>query len=108
MQKYSAIMVLVTSTATVLSVSPAFTQTLPAHRIGVRTVNGIGEFYDRTTNTKFTLRGNNHIRLAAQTKYNGSVITYHSTFNVGQYDVTSAEQALTLMQSRDTIPLGFS
>lgn len=78
---------------------PAMAQTLPVHRIGVRTVNGVGEFYDRTTNNRFIPRGNNFIRLAKQTGYSGSATTYHSTFNVGVYDGADAEQALSRMRS---------
>lgn len=37
---------------------------LPDHRIGIRVVNGVGEFYDRKTNKKFVPRGNNYIRLS--------------------------------------------
>jgi hypothetical protein len=37
---------------------------LPDHRIGIRVANGVGEFYDRTTNQRFVPRGNNYIRLA--------------------------------------------
>ena len=35
----------------------------PEHRIGVRVVNGAGEFYDRLSGEKFIPRGNNHISL---------------------------------------------
>src|ERR671925_1385848 len=31
------------------------------HRIGVRQVNGVGEFYDKQTNEKFVPRGANYV-----------------------------------------------
>jgi hypothetical protein len=74
---------------------------LPSHRIAVRTgTDGLAELYDRATGSTFTARGNNFIRLATQTDYNGNSTFYHSTFNVGLYDAAGAETALALMQGR--------
>jgi hypothetical protein len=56
----------------------------PQHVIGVRIVNGAGEFYDRRTGARFTPRGNNYLRRP-------------STFVVGRYDSTAAEAALRTM-----------
>lgn len=58
------------------------------HRLGVRLVNGTGEFYDRLTNNKFVPRGNNYIRLGSQ--ITNSVVSqiYHSLFDPGRYDTT--------------------
>jgi Cellulase (glycosyl hydrolase family 5) len=56
------------------------------HRLGVRIVNGTGEFYDRVTNDKFIARGNNYIRLGAQTTSSGGSQIYHSLFDPGRYD----------------------
>ena len=56
------------------------------HRIGVRVVDGIGEFYDRATNEKFIPRGNNYIRLDPQPTEDGGTQTYHSVFDPGLYD----------------------
>lgn len=56
------------------------------HRIGIRVVNGIGEFYDRVTGQKFIPRGNNYVRLAPQTAPDGSTQVYHSVFDPGQYN----------------------
>lgn len=67
-----------------------------AHRIGVRQINGFGEFYDRKTDARFVPRGNNYIRLAPQL-VGGQTQVYHSTFIVGRYDPTRAETALTRM-----------
>jgi hypothetical protein len=62
----------------------------------VRRANGFGEFYDRTTDSKFVPRGNNYIRLAPQL-VGGHTQVYHSTFIVGRYDPTRAETALARM-----------
>ena len=59
---------------------PVTTTTLaPAveHRIGVRVVDGAGEFYDRVTGDRFVPRGVNLIRLSGGN---------HSTMDVGRYD----------------------
>ena len=71
---------------------------LPVHRIGVRLVNGVGEFYDKATDAKFVPRGNNYIRLAAQSPPCGPDY-YHSTFDPGLYDPSRVEQALARMQA---------
>jgi hypothetical protein len=67
------------------------------HRIGIHERNGFGEFYDRTTGASFVPRGSNYIRLAPQVDTFGRRQVYHSTFIVGQYDVTRAEAALARM-----------
>ena len=67
------------------------------HRIGVRSPGGRGEFFDRTTNTLFTPRGANYIRLAGQTGWTGLPLVYHSTFNVGAYDAVAADNMLARM-----------
>jgi hypothetical protein len=71
----------------------------PEHRIGVRIVDGVGEFYDRLTGDKVVPRGNNYIRLANQRSPSGQTFFYHSTFNVGLYDSARAEQALRRMHA---------
>ena len=74
---------------------------LAPHRIAVRTgTDGLAEFYDRSTGSTFTARGNNFIRLANQTDYGGNTNFYHSTFNVGLYDALDAEATLAHMQTR--------
>src|SRR5262249_31311658 len=67
---------------------------LASHRIGVRPAGSFAEFYDRTTGATFTPRGNNYIRLATLTDRNGNPQLAHSTFAVGLYDQTGAENAL--------------
>lgn len=71
----------------------------PSHRIAVRSAGGRGEFYDRTTNSAFTPRGANYVRLSSQVGWTGNTFTYHSTFNVGLYDAAAAERMLVRMQS---------
>jgi hypothetical protein len=71
----------------------------PQHRIGVRVVNGDGEFLDRSTGKKFVPRGYNYIRLGKTAAPCVDVGTlYHSTFNVGLYDAARTERALAAMQ----------
>lgn len=72
---------------------------LPEHRIGVRVVDGLGEFYNRLTSERFIPRGNNYIRLAAQVGFNGETFVYHSTFNVDHYDRKQADDALNKMHA---------
>ena len=69
------------------------------HRIGVRVVNGVGEFYDRLTGKKFIPRGNNYISLDPMTKKGGGPVITFSMFNPGFYDHTEVSQALTQMHS---------
>lgn len=79
-------------------------QVVPSHRIGLRTVNGVGEFYRRDTGAVFVPRGNDFIRLAQQTHlpaYGGTPIITHSLFNVGLYNASDVENALSLMESSD-------
>jgi hypothetical protein len=72
----------------------------PQHAIGVRVVNGTGEFYLRTTNEKFIPRGNNYLRRADQLFVGGSHMIFGSTFIVGRYDATAAEAALRTMHDQ--------
>jgi hypothetical protein len=72
-------------------------QPVAEHRIGVREVNGFGEFYDRTTGATFVPRGSNYIRLAPQVDVQGRTQVYHSTFNLGAYDPGGADAALGRM-----------
>ncbi|HEX9090227.1 MAG TPA: hypothetical protein VF831_02000, partial [Anaerolineales bacterium] len=68
------------------------------HRITIRMVDGVGEFYDRLSGEKFIPRGNNFIRLAAQKGFSGETFTYHSTFNTNLYDPMDVEAALSKME----------
>jgi len=63
----------------------------PEHRIGVRVVDGVGEFYDRQTGERFVPRGNNYTQLGPQTHPSGSTQIYHTTFDPGVYDAAQTE-----------------
>lgn len=82
-------------------IAACLSQPATQHRIAVRLVNGVGEFYFRDTGAVFTPRGNNYVRLAPQTHHPGygQPSVYHSLFNVGGYDRDDAEAQLSLMQS---------
>lgn len=64
----------------------------PTHRIGIRKMDGIGEFFDRQTGEKFIPRGFNYVRLAPMSTRNSSL--WHSTLNPGFYDPERADKAL--------------
>ncbi|MFH2101860.1 MAG: cellulase family glycosylhydrolase [Chloroflexota bacterium] len=87
-----------TKTPVTYTITPS-PQPPPKHRIGVRMIDGIGEFYDRVTGEKFIPRGNNYIRLAKQHSPSGETILYHSTFNPGLYDPTRIDETLQRMRS---------
>lgn len=72
---------------------------LAPHSIGVRPTATIAEFFDRGTGNTFVPRRNNYIRLASQLYPDGSTRVAHSTFTVGQYDQSRAENALATMQA---------
>jgi hypothetical protein len=73
---------------------------LAPHQIGVRSSpSGFAELYNRSSDTTFTPRGNNYIRLAYQTDSTGNTTFYHSTFNVGLYDSNRADTVLAAMQT---------
>jgi hypothetical protein len=84
---------------TIPSATPEPTPLPPEHRITIRTVDGIGEFYDQLSGEKFIPRGNNYIRVAPQQGYSGETFTYHSTFNTDQYNPAEVEAALSNMQA---------
>ncbi len=71
----------------------------PDHHIAVRVVNGVGEFYNRKTGQKFIPRGMNYIRLAPQTKMDGSSTFGHSLFDPGQYNSLRITNDLTKMHN---------
>ena len=72
-------------------------QPVPEHQIGICTVNGFGEFYDRTTGAKFVPRGNNYIRVAPQVDTFGRTQVYHSTSIVREYNPARADASLARM-----------
>ncbi len=62
----------------------------PTHTIGVRSVNGNGEFYNKITGEKFIPRGNHYARL---------IPSAHALFDVGVYNASAVETALNSMQN---------
>lgn len=95
-----------TSPAPTLTPSPippmaTFTPTLipPQHRIGIRVVDGAGEFYDRMTGEKFIPRGNNYVRLSSRPHCLNAGTIYHSNFTPGEYDPARTESALAQMKA---------
>lgn len=67
------------------------------HRIGVRQVDGAGEFYDRQTGEKFVPRGYNYVRLSPINGTSGQ--PWEETLNPGFYDPVLAEEALRQMHT---------
>jgi len=79
--------------------SPAVTSPAAVeHRIGIRLVDGAGEFYDRVTGAKFTPRGMNYIHLAEQPTDDGGRTVYHSLFDPGRYEPALVGEALEKMK----------
>jgi len=79
-----------TQTATPVASTGPSARPPSEHRIGVRTVGGAGEFFDRETNQRFTPRGANLVRLAGG---------HHSTLDPAFYDPAQLAIALERMAS---------
>lgn len=78
----------------------AAAQAPPLHPIAVRVGNdGVGEFYDRTTNVTFTPRGNNYVRLADLPLVFGGHGVQHALLVPGIYDPVAADNALSAMNA---------
>ena len=71
----------------------------PEHCIGVRVVDGVGEFYDRVTGERFVPRGNIYTRLAEQVSDSGHTMLWHSAFNPSHYNPALADEVLLRMHS---------
>jgi hypothetical protein len=69
------------------------------HHIGVRIINGVGEFYNRTTGNEFVPRGMNYVRLAQQPKSDGSTTFGHALFDPGKYDSSRVNSDLQKMHA---------
>lgn len=82
----------------VLTLTP--TQPPPEHRIAIRLVDGIDEFYDRLSGEKFIPRGNNYVQVTAQQDYSGNTYYNNSTFNTNFYKPQVVEAALSTMQGQ--------
>lgn len=73
---------------------------VPEHHIDIRIVeNGVGEFYNRITGDKFIPRGMNYVRLANQTKSDGSSTFGHALFDPGQYNSLKVSSDLSKMHN---------
>jgi Cellulase (glycosyl hydrolase family 5) len=72
---------------------------LGAHEIGVQSTSSYAVLAKRSTGQAFVPRGNNYMRLATLTDTNGNSLLGHSTFNVGLYNATQADAALSQMQA---------
>jgi len=81
-----------------VSPTPMTTPTIRPHRIGIRVIDGAGEFYDRSTGEIFVPRGNNYIRLADQRACGEPGLIYHSIFDFGLYEPARAKAALAEMK----------
>ena len=71
--------------------SPPTDRPRPEHRIGIRVVDGVGEFYDRQTGTKFVPRGFNYHHMADQQMTWGETQYTIATLNSDVYDSSAAE-----------------
>lgn len=79
---------------------PTSTPKMPAeHQIAVRETGGVGEFIQRLSGEKFIPRGMNYIRLAQQTKIDGSSSFGHALFDPGLYDSTRVSSDLQKMHA---------
>jgi hypothetical protein len=75
------------------------TSALPKHRIGLRSTGDRVEFYDHLDGGQFIPRGYNYVRVGIlQPPCLDTGITYHTTFNVGEYDAGRVDQDLSQMQ----------
>ena len=78
------------------SPTPTPTPVPPEHVIGVRLVNGLGQFYNVQTGERFVPRGANYVRIDyAIADGQGR----HSTFDPDLYDPVAIDQALGRMES---------
>jgi len=82
-----------------ISATESTESSLPAHRIQVRTVNGVGEFYDTVTNEKFIPRGMNYNRFL--TSVNGMI--NDNVLSTTRYDPVTVEKDFAEMEA-----LGFN
>ncbi len=87
------------TTSTTVAATSTTGPPAPEHRIGVRVVDGVGEFFDRQTGATFVPRGNNYTRLDPQPTPGGGSQVYHSVFDPGRYDVAELTTALDEMEA---------
>lgn len=70
------------------------------HLIGVRVVDGVGEFFARDTGEKFVPRGMNYIRLGGQILWDGSSNFGYNMFDPGKYNAPKIDLDLNIMNMR--------
>ena len=87
------------ATATAAEARPPATEESgpPEHIIGIRTSDGVGEFFNRQTGELFVPRGNNYVRLDPQPRPSGETQMYHSVFDPGLYSPGEVETAFAEM-----------
>lgn len=88
-----------TSTPQLPATVSSTTKTPPEHHIGIQVVNGVGKFFNRATGSTFVPRGMNYIRLAQQTKLDGSSTFGHALFDPGKYDSARVASDLQKMHA---------
>jgi hypothetical protein len=72
---------------------------IPDHIIGVRAVDGVGEFYDRRTGERFVPRGANYLYMGEIREVHGTAsYIENATFDTNHYDPQRTEIALSGMQ----------
>ncbi len=86
--------------APTLSIPPMATSIpVPEHIIGVRVVDGIGEFYDRRVGEKFVPRGANYLFMGEiREVHGGGSYIENATFDTNHYDPQRTETALSGMR----------
>lgn len=89
-----------TLTSATSSSASSTTPAAPApHTIGVRMVNGKGQFYDTRTGAEFVPRGNNYDRLGYEGVCGEPDFYYFVTFAPGLYNSTAVQTAFEQMSS---------
>jgi len=69
------------------------------HLIGIRVVDGEGEFFNRSTGEKFIPRGMNYVRLGGQVLWDGSSNFGHNMFDPGKYNAPKIDLDLNIMHT---------
>jgi hypothetical protein len=79
--------------------TPSPTPPPPEHHIGIRSVNGVAEFFDRRTGLVFVPRGANYLHFAPQIMPWGENRYQDATFATDRYNPDEVDAALRQMQS---------
>lgn len=94
------VQVTATAVASSASAASATITIFAAPPIGVRVLDGAGEFFDRRSGATFTLRGNNYVRFAPHMIVPpvSQSVMYDSMFGPGLYDSARVEAAFAAME----------